>query len=240
MTFSVVEPGQLSLDGGKRTLEVTNRFLIGTMDVTRKEWAAAGMPLPDGMPADDLPVGKVTRCQLAEFCNSLSEAEGIRPDQWSYRPNTDGEYAEGMEILDPRTHTGCRLPSPGEWDLAARAGATTWCARGQQDGASSPSTPASNGTAHARPLRRPQASTNRTTSACSTASATPPSTRPPGFDGQPRLVRDIAGMAAVGGEHTLVLSQLTVTTLTVITPDRTASLVGLCPGRTLPAVHVAR
>ena len=32
MTFSVIEPGNLPLDGGKRTLEVTHRFLIGTKE----------------------------------------------------------------------------------------------------------------------------------------------------------------------------------------------------------------
>jgi serine/threonine protein kinase len=116
MTFSVIEPGKMTLtvDGKPRILEVTQGFLVGTKEVTRAEWGMVMEPTK-GPHTDGLPVSRVTWYQMAEFCNKLSEAEGIPREQWCYRENKDGKYAEGMEILDPRTRTGYRLPTPAEW-----------------------------------------------------------------------------------------------------------------------------
>ena len=59
----------------------------------------------------------------ANYCNWLSEQEGLPKDQWCYLPNEAGAYAEGMTIpADVLQRTGYRLPTEAEWEFACRCG----------------------------------------------------------------------------------------------------------------------
>src|SRR5262249_46345134 len=74
-------------------------------------------------PTGKCPVHLVTWYEAAEYCNWLSEQEGIDKEEWCYVRNAAGAYADGMKVKPNYLHLrGYRLPAKRNGNMRAGLG----------------------------------------------------------------------------------------------------------------------
>ena len=116
-TFTMGSPAsELERETDEVQHEVTvSDFFIATSEVTQSRYTAVMGNNPSSSQGDLLPVTDVTWYDALQFCNRLSESEGLTPVY----------TIDGHDVSWDRTADGYRLPTEAEWEYAARAGTTT-------------------------------------------------------------------------------------------------------------------
>jgi formylglycine-generating enzyme required for sulfatase activity len=108
------ETGRQANEGPQHQVTVS-AFYMGKYEVTQAEYEAVMGTNPSNFKGSNLPVEKVSWLNAVEYCNKLSQKEGLTP---AYQ-------ISGTNVTCNWNANGYRLPTEAEWEYACRAGTTT-------------------------------------------------------------------------------------------------------------------
>jgi formylglycine-generating enzyme required for sulfatase activity len=116
-TFTMGSPAtEANRDSDEVQHSVTvSSFYMGKYPVTQKEYQEVMGTNPSNFKGDNLPVEQVSWFDAVNYCNRLSQREGLTP---AYTVN-------GTNVTWNSNANGYRLPTEAEWEYACRAGTTT-------------------------------------------------------------------------------------------------------------------